>query len=473
MVVFILDIIFILVVAFSIFLVFKKASSTKTNYDVKTTAGRFPHVFSFICIALGVALNILSIVFYFKENKDGQYATCFCGLFFDIMGLILLVIVRLTYEAILDNAVIIKRFKTKQINIIDIAHIQTVPAGFIFFDKNFNKLFSLDGMTGKKNDFMDVLIKKSSELGGKILFSVNNMTVPLTNTENNSEDLSEKQTYELIGKEYRANNLNSNKEQRGVFFIFLFMALAMIGLSILIKRYYLILFVPLMFIGYGKINKTAKETKESQKKLNDYQLGVNTFLQCKKVKGYGKRKIKNLKLSCFIIGPLFLIIGLVCGLGAGLSKITPYSKMNEVTGIVEYASEIIDDDDTIIVLGIENDPIEYRLESKYYDYFDLEFFDDVKIGDKITIYVENDKPSKQKSKIDKTKEKYNNFYYLKANDIEYFSYKNYKDGFMHDRNIGIILGCVFASIGIGSFVVFAILYSKIKKEEKDEYLVIN
>ena len=191
-----------------------------------------------------------------------------------------------------------------------------------------------------------------------------------------------------------------------------------------------------------------------------------------KVKGGRTKKVKETYMEKFrrIRGDCLLAIvaGLVLFLITLISVLTtsPVSskELTPITGEFQYYREG-GAKHRYIAIGLKGSDTEYHISSVSRRELDKSFFKDVKVGDRITIYIDKSADRELSDKgVDK--KKWNYIYGLKIGQKVYFSYDDYLKAF--NRNMNLAKGAMgFGIILIVSMpIVIAVSYNVCKKKDE-------
>lgn len=432
----------------------------RPNYDFSTKAAKSLLIFAHTLFGVSFLVVASEIIIYFFWNDQTSLWAIF-GIFlsFAILGLIMLYILYFTYEAISGDEVYIRRlFRIKKIKVSVIRHIRNINSLTIgFFDKSYKCLFLVDSITPGINELIRLINERKSD----------------GPNEGSQEDAfaEEKAILTKIGQEYRAS-YNDRKKKLTISF-------SVVSIVVLLAIVLLLFFIGIdtaLIVGIGLLLTFAlalnlfgflSDMKRELSK-DDVSLGNIYKFKNKKVKGASRdrfNKICILCVCCMISGaaltlPLLGIFG----------EKPNYNEFTNITGKLEYYRKK-PGKDSYIAIGFYDMPTEYRLTSMYLDEFDYSFFDEVKVGDTVTIFVDNAK-DREFSLRGVSKKQWNSFYYLAKDDKEYFTYKDYiKSHENNDKAAFIIVG-----IGIATFVAATVTLISAsiicKKREKEEDIVI-
>lgn len=431
----------------------KKA--VRPTYDFSTNAPKSYKIAGHIIFGISFFVNVLEIILYFFWNDaTGLWIIYAFSLVFALLALLLLYAVVFTYEAIKDDEVYIRGFfKTKKIKICDIRSNNIGAFAISFYDKNNKLLFMLDKFTLGVNDFIYLLNdRKHNEVN-----------------EDFQEDTSaeEKTILAKIGREYR----ESYKERRKKFLI----ASSTGGIAVIaafVLLFFLIGTKTYMMIFIGIVSAVAVllfinvdlSLMKKDLSLSDVSLGNKYKFTNKKVKGASKHKFIQHFILC--ITALFLGAMFMLPLIGGLGNIPNYDEYKPITGKIEYAREQTGKYNYIAV-ALYDIPTEYRLSSIYLREFDYSFFDEVKKGDTVTIYIDDSKDNEITSNRFGRK-LYNEFYYLATEDKEYFTQENYIKSHEHSDKVVLTLVGIGTAIMVAStvgMIVSCVVYKKRKKQE--------
>lgn len=457
----------LIVLAGFIFTHFNKVD--KSQYEIATGSNKGYLIFGWVFFAIGSLMDLAGLILIFVfANQEMIMLLPSVGSLFGLLGYLLIFILSNQFEAIKGNIVYIRRFKKiKEVNIKDIFSFDFMPRlGFVALDKYGNKLFSMDIKSNKGLELVNLINERKA---GRIYSNINELDMP-----NDNEETISNETLVKIGKEYR-DSYPIRRKKRLVYFITFFSLIIIAVLSfflyLLLKkdsRAILVLFMVVLFVVMFIIitNRSLTYLKKELDR-DDEWLGAKYKIFNKNVKGYHKNKAKNITL--ILISPI--ILGLLSALILPISynqKIYKQDELVEVSGKLDYFYQINNGD---YVLGIVDDPIEYRLDDMYLDYLDKTTFDEIHKNDNVLCLVDTDKPLSQNMKHTDKKE-YKFIYTIKINEKEYLSYNNYFSCEKNNQRIGIIVGYVLLSIGLSSLLSLLVVNTTYAKSTKDEYIEV-
>ncbi|MDE7107848.1 MAG: hypothetical protein K2O39_05940 [Clostridiales bacterium] len=398
------------------------------------------------------------IIGYFTWNDQTSLWAIY-GIFlsFAIICILMLCDLYFDYEAIKGDEVYVRRFfKIKIINVNDICRINNGPLYIGFYDEYNKRLFLADAMTN----------------GITVLIGFINERKSNAETETQKETrVQEEAVLAQLGREYRASYKERRKKFLRNFSVFSILFLP----ALLLLMYFIgsstaqIIVIGILYAFALMISLFAcLNNMKTDLSKDDVWLGDKYKFTNKKVKGASKHKF----MMICIVSICFMFIG-------GLSMLPllsvfgeepNYDEYTPVTGCIEYCREQTGKY-RYIAIGFYDMPTEYRLDSIYLDEFDYSFFKEVKVGDKVTIYVDNDKDS-EFSIRGVSKNQWNSFYYLSTSRKEYFTYDDYIKSNEHND----MVTCVIAGLGITTFVAAAVTipvaYFVCKRRATDEDIVI-
>ena len=438
---------------------YKKAD--RSDYDFVTGPPKgfviFGHTFFGVSFAAFVADIIL---YFFWKNAVGLWCIYGIALLFSLLALLLIFSLYFTFEAIKGDEVHARRFfKTKIIKVSDIRNINNLGMMTVFSDRYGNALFYADSPTKGLYDLIRMINERRAALGDDA---------------NETKLYSEEGEALLIkmGQEYRASYGERRKK-----FVLKFVLIAVGALiAIVLSLYFLnpraldeVVMIGVMgAFALALCGFSFLTTMKNELKRDDLTLGNAYKFKNKRIKGASKDKFKKTRLVCL---PLLIAGVIVGGIAAAVwatsDKEYSYDEYKAVTGTVEYCREQSSMKNSYIAIGLKDNPTEYRLDSIFVYEFDYSFFDEVKAGDTITIYIDTGEDHTFSMK-GVSKKRFNSFYYLEANGKEYFSYDDFVKS--HERNdrIGDAIIVVGLAACAAAAIVLIATYFVCKKREKVE-----
>ena len=431
----------------------------RPNYDFSTGAPKslltFGHVgfcFSFLFVAS-------EIISYFTW-KDQISLWCIFGIFvtFAILFLALLYELYFTYAAISGDELYIRGFfKTKKINVNDIRRIENGTKVIGFYGKQNKCLFHASLMVKGIGELIGLINQRKSDGESEI---------------QKETRAQEKAVLAKLGREYRA----SYKERRKKLIRNFSVGSGLVLLAIVLLLYFIRSSFTAQIIGIGILYAVAfaitlficLNNMKTELSNDDVWLGNKYQFTNKKVKGASKHKFKMICILCASL--MFFGATFMLALFGVFTEEPNYDEYPHVTGKIEYCREQTGKY-SYIAIGFYDNPTEYRLSSIYLDEFDYSFFKEVKIGDKVTVYVDNDK-DREFSISGVSKKQWNSFYYLSTSRNEYFTYDDYVKSREHNEMVEIIISGVGISIFVASGVTIPIAYFVCKRRAIGEDIVI-
>lgn len=430
----------------------------RPSYDFSTGATKSLVIFGHVGFCVSFLFIASDIIGYFTW-QDQTALWCIYGIFvtFAILFIALLYETYFTYAAIRGDEVYVRGFfKTKIINVNDIRRIDNGAKVIEFYGKQNKCLFRASLMVKGVGALIGFINERKSD------------GVSEAQKESRAQ---EKEVLTELGREYRASYPERRKKSVRNFLVFgiLFVAAivlllhfigtdtaVIVGLGILSV---ITLAVCLFSCLYNIKNELNKD---------DEWLGEKYKFTNKKVKGASKNTFMMIcvvSVCCMILGAsmMLALLGLL-GDGPNYYDYTP------VTGNIEYCREQTGKYN-YIAIGFYDMPTEYRLSSVYLDEFDYSFFKEVKVGDKVTVYVDNGEPTEFSIK-GVSKKQWNNFYYLSTRRKEYFTYEDYVKSREHNDTVACVIGGIGITIIVASAVTIVVAHFVCKNRAADEDIVI-
>ena len=432
----------------------KKAE--RSNYEFSTGASKSLFIFSHALFCVPYLVIATDIILYFFV-KDQTTLWCIYGifLFFAIFGLFFLYTLYFTYEAISGDKVYVHRyFKVKIFNVNDIRRISFSKLIVGFYGIHNKCLFLADGMTKGIKEFINLIDeRKSSSIDEEAVIAEENAVL------------------KKLGREYKASYNERRKK-----FIRNFPVLSIVFWSAIMalmfftsaNTYYIVAPGLLLAVVLALVFFTALSTMKKELSEDDLTLGNRHKFKNKKVKGASKNTF--IAVCACSICLMFLGALLLLPLMTIYHERPNYGEFTPVTGKLEYYREN-NGKSSYIAIGLYDIPTEYRLYSTYLDELNYTFFDEVKVGDTITILIDNDE-DREFSIRGVSKNKWNNFYYLAVGSKEYFTYEAYINSLENsNRRLWIIVG-VGITMLVASAAGLIIGYFVCKKRRQEEDIVI-
>lgn len=425
------------------------------NDSIFTSTGIY--LFLIIMLIISILFYIFSIYNFYIEIFTSAW------LLFSIAAFIQLIAIwgllsyyyeyKINEEEIIISHILLKsrRFKLDQIKYI------LTYKNYYFYDKYNKVLFSLSKDIVGINKFVTT-IKSQANL-------INYNERDFTDNISKVYTISEEETLINIGKDYRDKYYKRirNAKVQGVFSFIIFFSLILLMCFLKSWMYLLFLiFMPIVILG---VYSPLKKSHDKDLKLSNFELGIRNYLRNNTVKGSHKYIFKIItywSLGLFSFG--FIMSLMFIPLSS--SSLKSYEDMIYIEGTLQYGFSI---EDEYIAIAIDDINHQYRLSSIYIKYFDYKFFDDVKIGDKVSLYIED---RYHIGTYEGKKIKISYLYYLKVNETEYFGYDDMVNGWISNYNIGKVLSYIFGGISIASLLVLGICYLVYINKRKSEFIYI-
>lgn len=444
---------------FLLFLLLHKHQKLKkliSTYEIFNVARNSNVIISIVFLVFSFFLLIASIVVSFYDENIAYFAVTSLGVFFSSLSLLLSCVVSLNALAYKSGKIyVIKVFKTKEIDVKK-----------VYYFSYFNNLARVC-LDKKQEVLFEFLSLKDERLLNKI--KEDHIIIDLTKIAPVPEEFKESlslldiEKYERFGKEIRSQKEKIIKSSK---FSFLFTMIFSIALSIcigiLVEPVFFalaILFLAISIMTYS----TRKKTIEKNYDFDDFNLGIRYFTTCKSYIGHHKKVFKSIRVLTIVLFIISASIGSFTLVWVSDFTPTDYSTLQEINGTLKYGIE----EDSYIALGIYGSDIEYRLTSIYKDEFNYSFFDDVVIGDNVTLYASKTTINGNNTNTGEDC-KLANIYYVKSNGLEYFGYNQMLKAEVDNYNIALAMSIVFCSISVLSLVGLVSGYLYYKKNEKLE-----
>lgn len=430
----------------------------RPDYDFSTGSPKSLLIFAHVTFCISFMFIVSGIIGYFTWKDQTALWTIY-GIFlsFAVIGLFMLYSLYFTYEAIKGDEVYVRRFfKIKRINVNDIRRISSGQIMTVFYDNYDKRLFIADSVTNGITVLIGLINERKS------------------NAENETQKearVQEKAVLAQLGREYRASYPERRKKLIigfSVFGIFVLPAIVLLFCFSSIDTAQIVELGILSVVAFVVCLFSCLYSIKNELSKDNAWLGEKYKFTNKKVKGASKHKFMMICIAsvCFMfIGGLSMLPLLgVFGEEPNYDEYTP------VTGRIEYCRKQTGKD-RYIAIGFYDMPTEYRLSSIYLDEFDYSFFKEVKIGDKVTIYVDNDK-DREFSLRGVSKKQWNYFYYLRANRKEYFTYDDYVKSNEHNDMFAWVIVGLGVTTFVASAVAIPVAYFVCKRRAADEEIEI-
>lgn len=433
----------------------KKA--VRSNYDFSTgvTKALCVVVHAIFCVSFSVIAAEIILCFFWND-KTALWGMYGLFLFFAVIGLLGLFDVYFDYEAICGNVVYVHRFfRVKKICVDDIRRIDWRGSLVWFYGKGDKSLFFADSLSGIRQLARMIDERKSDEAKKAREESAAEEDIILAK----------------IGREYRASYKKRKKKTVISFFIGGAAFLAAIVSLLVFVRAGAAYTVVLGLLSAGVLTICFFIVLSGMKKElygDDVSLGNKHKYDNKKVKGASKNKFTAICVVCGVF--MFFGAVLTLPLWLTLGEEPNYDEYTHVTGTLEYCREK-GGRYRHIAIGLYGVPTEYRLDSIYLDEFDYSFFREAKVGDTVTIYIDNGEDRESYSR-DSDRKVFNHFYYLATDDKEYFTYDDYVKSRERNDLVGFVIGGVGVALFVASAVAIPISYCVCKKRRRGEEIEI-
>ena len=431
-----------------------KKKIQRPTYDFMT--GEYKPLIVFSHVGFGVSFLVLAAeiaLHFFWENQEGLwiifgFSLAFAAIFlFSLYGLLF------TYEAIKGDEVYVRRvFGTKTIKVSDIRSIKKNGTTIIeFYGKEHKRLFFVDSFTPGIGKLIELINEKQAEgMNGDSL---------------NDTFSEERAILEKLGREYRASYKERRKKLIKTFLpVSMAVVVAIVLLLILLYCDTIMVVLIGLLTAFASLFCLFSILSVMKKELNqdDLSLGNQYKFTNRRVKGANRNRFIKISVTCvlFMIMGLLLLLPLIGIFGEKQS----YDEFVPITGKIKYVYEQRGRN-RYVAIGFSDVPTEYRLTAIYLREFDYSFFDDVEIGDTITIYV-SDYDDRGGDK------KWNEFYYLASEEKEYFTYDNYVKSVEHNEKVAFTVVGIGIAIFIAATAVLISSYVVCKKREKEEDIII-
>ncbi|MBR6226261.1 MAG: hypothetical protein IKQ78_03550 [Bacilli bacterium] len=457
MVMFIASIISIVLLLISYLLIIIFGFRLKNNpYELMTVSPRWVKVINHVLFVIGIVFVSAS---FLNIEHPAFIALLVLGDFIALFGLAFLFFFTFQYEAIKGDSVFVRRFiRVKEIKIKDIVFINAIYSGYIFTCKD-GSAFSISSKTQKVADFIKMLDerrKKNSDESDSI-----------------DEAATEKSTFSEVGKEIRDMIPTFKKNWRTLMIATIAFTLiavgTIVGVSIVLSEKGLLIFaivvgLVLLLLPIIALPMTKKQYEKDLNQSDEY-LGKKYLLLSKDVKGAAKRRFKTNLKNFIIVACAMLVVAVISGLISSFQKPVEESNLILVSGKFEYVRYFNDD----CVIGLKDNPVEYRISSIELHETDRSFKEELHAGDTVYLYVDGTRENHPFKYQDKTA--WNYAYVFKTDSKTYLSYEGYLRANARNARLGFIICYVSlgaAIIALGSIPFAYIRYKKDAKKERIE-----
>ncbi|MCH5163933.1 MAG: hypothetical protein J1F36_02830 [Clostridiales bacterium] len=461
----------ILLTAYLLMIIFYKNSDKKIIYEFSTGPAKLFVVLSNIFFWLSFIIISLEIVIYFfTRNEFALWIVYGIFAFVAILGLLMLYDNLFNYEAIKSNDLYVHRFfTTKTISISEIRQVDIEGLGLVFLDKDGNKLMGISIETPGIDTFLSLINERKK---GEII----NLDIFVRTPEDDDEEAITQYESKVndvlsqIGQDYRKEYPNNRIKFKIISILLAVIGIPALSITLLLlgRDIISVLTITLLLTTVALITIPLNISKmDKELKNDDIWLGNKYYFQNKMVVGSNRRKFKSTRNFCIFIivfGVFFAIITTV----ASLQQPTVIDDFIPITGKLEYYQRTSGKNE-YLAIALEGMATEYRLSSVYVDGFDDSFFDEVKKGDIITIYL-NDLNEKEFHSNSTDRKKWANFYMLTTETKEYFSYEDYINEFNNNIKMAFIMMVGSIAFIIGAIVAMPISYKLYKKRVREEHL---
>ena len=445
------------------------------DYEIMTSPSRGSRVLAHIFYFFGLFFLVVLVLFYVLPTKRNgtEIAFLFVGDLVAVLGLLLVFVIYVQFEAIKGDTVYIKRFiKVREIKIADITSADLTGLGYVIITKNGGG-FTMSAGTLRSAE----LVEKIKERKEGKLFSIN-PDIPSPKEEEGAEK--EETALAKIGKDFR-NMVPKLKKNALITFLVNTIACLLLGVVCLVALIYffdnegyprficLVLIAAMVLTALVSVFSFFKGQSNLTKDLehDDEWLGNKYRFVSLSVKGAAKLRYKKTLTSCIILASALGFLAALTGLISGFQKMPiPESDMVLVSGELEYVRYANRD----IVIALKSDPVEYRINSINTREVDWSFETEVSAGDHVEALVYTKKDPVSFTYGDKTA--WTHIYSLKIDSKTYFSYEGYVKSNARNADLGMIFCYAFSGGTAVSLIGIPLAYSKYKTQSKQETIEI-
>ncbi|MDP3130872.1 MAG: hypothetical protein Q8N15_06060, partial [Bacillota bacterium] len=320
-------------------------------------------------LGLVTAGSIVLIVFSLLGTislDDFEPIAALIGMFL-FMSALMVLGARIQDTALIDEMIVIRSAfrKEKRIPIERIQFIEANQQIVSFFDERRKMLFQAMAMTQRLPELIKAIAKRErfrsidlTQIGGERLACPRKEEYEVLGSEPGENVLIR------LGREYRSRIPKMKRDARIAAFSVAVIQVAAVTILILMTHilFYLI-FLPMAAVGAGTTYEMMmKKTKIDE--LSDRDLGLLYGHLDPHVVGSYRARTKQGILMAWILGPMFLLMGILLAFVALPSSLPDLSTLETVTGIYDGVAQNGDDDVFVILDG---DDTVYRIEDLYAD----------------------------------------------------------------------------------------------------------
>jgi len=427
----------------------------------KIVAGFF--IFAMVMMILAIVLSFFDVEAIIPWMSFGF------GAFNGLLSLICFFDIFFNFEGLQGNSLVVNRFFIrKTVRIDEIRKISLVGLYIVFSGKNDRILFRIDVNTKNLQELITQINARSTYpiLGIDLwldptIFQKNGAILGFkAKTSPNDEAL-----YQALGKDYRQGFPKRKRQFITISVITCLLCVAAsVGLALIDHNLVFVIFVPLCVIVMALFCSATLKNFAKELEMTDYELGIKHCRENPQVKGNAKNK--------FVVARITSIVGIVFGTLFSamyfLVDKTPllYEDLEIVNGSLEYRLEHYGKDE-YLAIAFQGHDVEYRLNSMNLDELDTSFFDDIAIGDTLTIYIVPDSVNEW-NPSDERKSSWTYFYYLASPTKEYLNYEDYLRGFNKNLAWGngmAITGGAIALFSAGALITSYLVFKKRREKE--------
>ena len=262
-----------------------------------------------------------------------------------------------------------------------------------------------------------------------------------------------------IGKEKR-EFIDRDRNRFVLVQICIMLSVAVIFFFLVIIGYveftYDVVLVIVAFVTLGSIISHKQKQLNELKGQSDYKIGLYYGSSYRKVIGNANKKLKSIRISSFIIAPLFLIMVLVIFLININDEPTDFRELREAQGVLEEALYYKNDR---LEIELKYDNVKYRVSSLYFDEINIdEFYEFAEQGMSVVLLYKNS-----------NNDKIRNVYFIEIDGKVFLSEEEVIQAEKENTLIGWIVCAVFAFFTLFTTIYYFVykrtIYRKNKAQE--------
>ncbi len=319
--------------------------------------------------------------------------------FFPIVAIIVLflflswmlaVSVRREDEALVGETVVVRRVfkKEKRISVDRIRFIEANPQFIFFYDDSRRVLFQASSMTLRLPELIQAIAKREryrtidlTQLGGERIAC---QAVP-ESPDGIGAPAASDETVARLGRDYRNRIPKMLKDAKNAAWAAALLQIsAIVVLISMTGNLFYLIFLPMAAVTGGTVYEATKK-KTKVEGMSDHDLGLLYGHLDRRVVGSYRARTKQSYVSTWILGPLFLIMGVLVGFFSFTSAPPDIAGLESVTGAFAGYAENSDGD---VFVFLEGDDTVYRISDLYADGVYAEIRAIARPGDPVALGIE-------------------------------------------------------------------------------------